>query len=292
MKAEVNRRRLPDIKPFSSDSLFCIVKLRESTKKLLQFRSRPTIHQARFHAQADPGIDKKPEIDHRSKSCIPFQTPCGDTIESTVFNVILSRPSSRYQQSGFDLIPKGTVVPVRMTLKPGGYDDPSQGWGGGYATESFETGSVYLAAEFVVTAGDHAKRKMWSNIGLHSKKGPTWGQMGRSFIRAALNSARNVHPQDNSPQAAAARRIQGFHELDGLEFLARVDIEKDGKGQDRNVVKIAVEPDHPDYAKLMGVPPKAPGSGHSGAPAQAAAPAYQAPAPQRAPVTGKPSWAQ
>ena len=195
------------------------------------------------------------------------------------------------QQSGFDLIPKGTVVPVRMTLKPGGYDDPSQGWGGGYATESFETGSIYLAAEFVVTAGDHAKRKMWSNIGLHSKKGPTWGQMGRSFIRAVLNSARNVHPQDNSPEAAAARRINGFAELDGLEFLVRVDIEKDGKGQDRNVVKVAIEPDYPDYPKWMGVPPKASGGSSSSAPAQAA-PAYAAPSPQRAPVTGKPSWAQ
>ena len=196
------------------------------------------------------------------------------------------------QQQGFDLIPKGTTVKVRMTIKPGGHDEPAQGWTGGYATESFDTGSIYLAAEFVVTAGDHAKRKMWSNIGLHSQKGPTWGQMGRSFIRAALNSARNVHPQDNSPQAAAARRIQGFHELDGLEFLARVDIEKDGKGQDRNVVKVAVEPDHPDYAKLMGVPPKTTGGGTSGAPAQPAAPAYQAAPAQRAPVTGKPSWAQ
>ena len=196
------------------------------------------------------------------------------------------------QQSGFDLIPKGAIVPVRMTIKPGGHDDASQGWSGGYATESFETGSVYLSAEFTVTAGEFSKRRMWSNVGLHSKKGPTWGQMGRSFIRAALNSARNVHPQDNGPQAAAARRIQGFHELDGLEFLVRVDIEKDGKGQDRNVVKVAVEPDHPDYAKLMGVPPKgSPGGGNSGAPAQAA-PVHQAPAPQRAPVTGKPSWAQ
>ena len=195
------------------------------------------------------------------------------------------------QQSGFDLIPKGAIVPVRMTLKPGGYDDPTQGWSGGYAAQSFDTGSVYLAAEFVVTAGDHAKRKMWSNIGLHSQKGPIWGQMGRSFIRAALNSARNVHPQDNSPQAASARRIQGFHELDGLEFLARVDVEKDGKGLDRNVVKLAVEPDHPDYAKFMGVPPKATyGGGTSGAPAQAA-PVNAAPAPQRA-VTGKPAWAQ
>jgi len=112
------------------------------------------------------------------------------------------------QQSGFDLIPKGTTVAVRMTIKPGGYDDPAQGWGGGYATESFETGSIYLAAEFVVTAGDHAKRKMWSNIGLHSKKGPTWGQMGRSFIRAALNSARNVHRRTTArrpPPRAASR---------------------------------------------------------------------------------------
>lgn len=161
------------------------------------------------------------------------------------------------QQQGFDLIPKGTLVPVRMILKPGGYDDPSQGWVGGYASESFETGSVYLAAEFVVTGGEHAKRKLWSNIGLHSPKGATWGQMGRSFVRAALNSARNVHPQDNSPQAAAARRIQGFHELDGLEFIVRVDIEKDPKGEDRNVIRLAIEPDHPEYARLKGAPPKA-----------------------------------
>lgn len=119
--------------------------------------------------------------------------------------------------------------------------------------------------------------------------------MGRSFIRAVLNSARNVHPQDNTPQAAAARRIQGFHELDGIEFLARVDVEKDAKGLDRNVVKLAIEPDHPDYAKFTGVPPKTKtGGGSSGAPAQAA-PAYAAPAPAPAPqraVTGKPAWAQ
>ena len=116
------------------------------------------------------------------------------------------------QQQGFDLIPKGTTVKVRMTIKPGGHDDPAQGWTGGYATESFDTGSVYLACEFVVLEGPFAKRKMWSNIGLQSRKGPAWGQMGRSMIRGILNSARNVSPQDNSPQAAAARRINGFAE--------------------------------------------------------------------------------
>lgn len=188
------------------------------------------------------------------------------------------------QLGGFDLIPRGAIVPVRMTIKPGGFDDASQGWTGGYASESFDTGSVFLSCEFVVTAGPFAKRKMWSNIGLLSRKGPAWGQMGRSFIRAALNSARGILPQDNSPQAANARRIASFADLDGIEFIARVDVEKDGKGEDRNVVKIAIEPDHKDYAALR--------SGNSGTTIQSpASPATPARAAQP-PVTGKPSWAQ
>ncbi len=201
------------------------------------------------------------------------------------------------QQGAFDLIPKGTVVKLRMTIKPGGHDDHSQGWTGGYATQSFDTGAVYLSCEFIVTAGPFAKRKMWSNVGLHSNKGPAWGQMGRSFIRAALNSARGIQPKDNSPQAAAARRIESFSDLDGLEFIARIDVEKDGKGEDRNVVKLAIEPDHKDYAVLMGgVPKVSPGGGQSG-PAALVAPAFVAPARaaapvSQAPVSGKPSWAQ
>jgi hypothetical protein len=197
------------------------------------------------------------------------------------------------QQQNFDLIPKGTVARVRMTLKPGGFDDPAQGWTGGYATQSFETGSVYLACEFVVLEGPFAKRKLWSNIGLFSPKGPAWANMGRSFIRAVLNSARNVHPQDMSPQAAAARRIAGFHELDGIEFVARIDIEKDARGEFKNVVRSAVEPDHPDYAKVMGVPPKTHGSGSSGAPAALTPSQVTPPAiPQRPAVPGRPAWAQ
>jgi hypothetical protein len=191
------------------------------------------------------------------------------------------------QQQSFDLIPKGTVAPVRMTIKPGGHDDASQGWTGGYATQSFETGSIFLACEFVILDGEYARRKMWSNVGLHSSKGPAWGNMGRTFIRAVLNSARNIQPQDNSPQASAARRIQGFNELDGIEFVARIDVEKDGRGELRNVVKIAVEPDQADYPRAS-----APAAQRSAATYQAP-PASSAPAQAgRAPVSGKPSWAQ
>mgnify|MGYP000013898325 CR=1 FL=1 len=185
------------------------------------------------------------------------------------------------QQSTIDLIPKGTVVNVRMTIKPGGHDDREQGWTGGYATQSYDTGSVYLACEFVVLDGPFNKRKMWTNIGLHSRKGPNWSNMGRSFIRAALNSARGVNPQDNSPAAAAARRIKGFEELDGLEFVARVDIEKDARGDFRNIVRSAVEPGQADY----------PRNGNTVTQPQSPSPTTPAASSGQTGFNGRPSWA-
>lgn len=187
--------------------------------------------------------------------------------------------NSADDQNSFDLIPKGTLVKVRMTIRPGGYDDASQGWTGGYATQSNTTGSIYLNCEFVVLDGPYAKRKMWSLIGLHSLKGPEWANMGRAFIKGILNSARGLHPQDNTPQAQQARRIQGFADLDGIEFIAKVEMEKDQNGDDKNVVKTAITPDSKDYAAVMGrinTQPTVPTS----KPATTAAP------------SGRPSWAQ
>ena len=60
-------------------------------------------------------------------------------------------------QNGFDIIPKGTLAKVHMTIKPGGFDDASQGWTGGWATQNNTTGSVYLACEFVITEGKYAR---------------------------------------------------------------------------------------------------------------------------------------
>lgn len=201
-------------------------------------------------------------------------------------------------QQSYDLIPKGTLARVRMTIKPGGFDSPEHGWTGGYATQNDKTGSVYLNAEFVVTEGEFARRKVWSLIGLYSPKGPDWANIGRAFVRAILNSSRNLHPQDNGAQAAAARRIQGFADLDGIEFLAKIDVEQDQQGQPKNAIKVAIQPDHKDYARLMGVTPRPPaGTSPSAPPAApasmpAAANPPRAPQPTAAAVPGRPSWAQ
>ena len=190
--------------------------------------------------------------------------------------------NSAEDQNNFDVIPKGTLVKVRMTIRPGGYDDASQGWTGGYATQSMTTGSVYLNCEFVVLDGPYAKRKMWSLIGLHSPKGPEWANMGRAFVKGILNSSRGLHPQDNSPQAQQARRIQGFSDLDGIEFVAKVEMDNDENGDDKNVVKTAITPDNKAYAGIAGEPTQVSASVQQSSPAQSTSTA----------PTGRPSWAQ
>jgi hypothetical protein len=196
--------------------------------------------------------------------------------------------NSAAEQSSYDLIPKGTVVRVRMTIKPGGYDDPSQGWTGGYATRSMTTGSVYLNCEFVVLDGPFARRKMWSLIGLYSAKGAEWTNMGRTFIKAILNSARGINPNDSSPAAQNARRISGFADLEGIEFVGKVDWDKDQNGQDKCVIKSAVTPEHKDYAAHM----NGASAGAASAPASSGGANAYAQATGRAPVPGRPSWAQ
>ncbi|CUH38901.1 hypothetical protein JSE7799_01620 [Jannaschia seosinensis] len=218
-------------------------------------------------------------------------------------------------QTNSNVIPKGTLARVRLTIRPGGFDDPAQGWTGGYAKRA-STGAVYLDAEYTVLEGPYAKRKIWSLIGLYSPNGPNWANMGRSLVRGMLNSSRGISDKDNSAQAQAARRISGFADLDGIEFVARIDVGKDASGEERNEIKSAVMPDHRDYAQLMGhdTAPMAPGTeyapqagtqapystppapqpqtptqGH-GAPAQHGQPAE---APAASPgFSGRPSWAE
>lgn len=184
------------------------------------------------------------------------------------------------EQNTGDLIPAKTVAKVRMKIRPGHYDDHSQGWTGGYATRSDGTGAVYLDCEFTVMGGKFNKRKVWSNIGLYSAKGPKWGQMGRSFIRAALESARGIKPSDQSEAAMQARMVNGLADLDGLEFVAQIDVQKAEEGSgydDRNIIQTVIPATHRQYGEAMSGIAKA----DSGTPAATSKPASG----------GTPAWA-
>jgi len=153
----------------------------------------------------------------------------------------------------YSLIPAGTLAKLKLHINPGNYNDESSGWTDNYATRNDTTGAVYLACEFTVLEGKYAKRKIWQLIGLYSEKNNNrWGDMGRAVVRAVLNSARGFTDKDESEKATAARQITSFAELEGLEFAAKIDIEKDGHENDRNVIKSILTPQHKSYAEIMG----------------------------------------
>ena len=191
--------------------------------------------------------------------------------------------SDAEEQSSGDLIPSKTAVKVVMKIRAGGHNDPDKGWTGGYATRKEATGAVYLDCEFTIVGGKYDKRKVWSLVGLHSSKGPTWEGMGRSFIRAVLESARNVRPTDADERAMKARSINSFGDLDGLEFAAFVDVQKGENGYaDKNIIQTVIQCTHKDYQALMS------GAGVS-APSGAAN--YMPPA-SRGAKSGAPEWAR
>ena len=192
--------------------------------------------------------------------------------------------SAPRQNDGFSPIPHGTFLKVRQTIRPGAYTDPAQGWHDGTPTQPERTGAIYINCEYTVECGEFHKRKFFGLIGLWSAKGKTWGDMGRAAIRAMLDSARGVHPDDNTPQAVSARCINDFGDLDGLEFAVQIAVEKDDRGDQRNVIKQIIEPGHPQYQAVMACASQA-----SAATPAAPAPSMATPRTQQA---SKPVWAQ
>jgi hypothetical protein len=84
------------------------------------------------------------------------------------------------------------------------------------------------------------------------------------------------------------RRISGFADLEGVEFVAKIDVDKDQNGELKNIIKSAVTPDQKGYAEAMGSAPSTPAPSAYSAPASQTAPAQEQPAVP----SGRPAWAQ
>ena len=94
------------------------------------------------------------------------------------------------QQNAFEVIPAGTLVKVRLTIRPGGVGP--EGW----VTQSRTSDAQYLNTEAVILEGPHTKRRIYTRIGLRGKGAQgaddSYGNRGRSLIRGILESARGI----------------------------------------------------------------------------------------------------
>lgn len=183
------------------------------------------------------------------------------------------------QQNGFDLIPANTIVPLVMNIRPGGAGE--QGW----LRPSQSSDAMMLDCEFTVESGPYARRKVWQMFTLSGGKldehgESIGGKISRQSLRAILESARRIDPEDMSDAAMAGRRISGWQDFNGLVFWARIGVEKDKTGQygDKNKIACVLTPDMKDYGKLTEAPAAKPAAGGYGASAPAGAAPASAPA--------------
>ena len=166
------------------------------------------------------------------------------------------------QDAAFDLIPANTLAKVTLIIRPGGAGP--EGW----LTQSQSSAAMYLNIEAIVMEGPFARRRIYTRIGFRGKAVDASGvdkyaNRGRALIRGILESARGIKAADQSENARAARQIRSLGDLNSLEFVAKIGIEKDRDNPDdtgRNVIKAAIGPENSQYAELMGGVPMRTGS--------------------------------
>jgi hypothetical protein len=124
-------------------------------------------------------------------------------------------------QRNFDVIPSRTIVTVAMVVTPGGVGPD------GWFTRAKDGNSEHLNVEYTVTQGDYAKRKIFERL---TMSGTTPGhataqEMAIARLRAIVEAARNIKPDDKSEAAQAGRKLKNYGELNGLTFAVRVGVE-------------------------------------------------------------------
>ncbi|MDD3030537.1 MAG: hypothetical protein PHS57_09760 [Alphaproteobacteria bacterium] len=208
------------------------------------------------------------------------------------------------QKSG-EIIPDGTFAKVCLTIRKGGTNGESE-IDKELLKASNSPGSdvLMLDCEFTVAEGPHARRKFWQMLtvsgGKVDEKGVSIGwKITKSTIRAMIDSALGLNPEDMSEATKAKRILRGFADLNGITFVAKIRIEpsSDPRYGDSNKLDRVILPTEPEWKKVMDgqdVPaaPSALRRKPTSAPTAPAAPAWSQPQQQAAPAAAAPAATQ
>ena len=160
----------------------------------------------------------------------------------------------------FDLIPHGTIATVCLHIRAGNVGED------GMLKRSKDGGCEMLEAEFTVSDGVNKGRKFWQNFIL---AGTTDGheeaaKISRGTLKAILDSALNLKPDDLSPEARKARTIS-LKQFEGMAFLAKIGVEKGNpknkedptgeKWDDKNFLLSVITSDKQGYHPVVQPPP-------------------------------------
>jgi hypothetical protein len=182
------------------------------------------------------------------------------------------------EQRERDLIPANTIVMLQLMIVPGNAGP------GGWLTKSQKSDSEGLALEFTVVDGKYAKKKIWERW---TVEGTTAGhaeakEISRNKLRAVVESARGIRPDDKSETANAGRRLSGgYADLDQIRFVARIGIKPpEGQYQAKNRIDEIITPERQGWQKPEQVTAKTMTGGAAPAPTSSSPPANAITRPQ------------
>jgi hypothetical protein len=158
----------------------------------------------------------------------------------------------------FELIPQGTIATVSLHIRAGNAGED------GLLKRSKDGGCEMLDLECTIVDGPFKGRKLWQNMVLmgttdgHAKA----ADISRGMLKAILDSALGLKPDDVSPQARAARTVD-LKQFEGMTFIAKIGIEKgaaknDGSGgfwDDKNDIAGVITPDKTGWHPVEQPPP-------------------------------------
>jgi hypothetical protein len=149
-----------------------------------------------------------------------------------------------------DVIPANTIVTLQIKVRAGNAGED------GWLTQAHDGVSEGLDLEYtVVDSADkkYVKRKFRERLTLH---GPTDGhaeaaRISQSKIRAILESARGIRPDDKSEAAVQARRLTHYGELEQMRFRARLGVEPPRNGYPaKNKISEIITPERKSWERV------------------------------------------
>jgi len=171
----------------------------------------------------------------------------------------------------FEVIPAGEVVTISLHLRYGGAGED------GVLKRSAKGDCEMLDIEFTIVDGKYKGRKFWEYI-------------TRRVLKAIIDSAKGLMPDDISAEARAARTVS-LKDFEGMCFMVKLGIEKgapkkDSAGNftgenyaDKNVIGSVITKDKKEWKPVEQAPPFNGGNSGGAAPAAPSTP------------VARPSWA-
>ena len=167
-------------------------------------------------------------------------------------------------QRSFEVVPENTIVELHLKIHPGGAGDDS------WLKRAADGKSEGLSCECTVTNGDYAKKKVWLTLTLRGD-GPGHAEAGKismRTLRAILESAKGIRPDDNSEAAQNARKPASWADFDGLRFMARLGVRPPEKSYPaKNTILEVITPDKQEWKQPPQISAKTGGAAAPSAPA-------------------------